>query len=73
MKHIKYICDKCGREINDVVYSLTCNAFDAVAGPTGRFSTEAVTQNLKQNFSGSAVAHLCRECKDKITDGVFIV
>lgn len=73
MKQIKYICDKCGREITTVVYSLTCTAFDAMGDPTGRFSAEAVTQNLRQNFSGSAAAHLCRECKDKITDGVFIV
>ena len=73
MKVTKWICDRCGEEIDGVVYSLTCNAFDAVENPMGGVSTETATQNIKQSFSRTEEAHLCRECKDAITDGVFIV
>ena len=73
MKVTKWICDKCGEEITDVVYSLTCHAHDAIEAPMGGISVEAATQNIRQNFSSTAEAHLCRKCKDAITDGVFIV
>lgn len=73
MKETKWICDKCGEEITGVVYSLTCYAHDANPGAFGTVSTEVASQNMRQNFSSTKEAHLCRKCKDKITDGVFIV
>lgn len=73
MKKEIFICDKCGAEIKDVAYSLTCYAEDVPPDPTGMVSCEIATQNIRQNFSGSIRRHLCRACKDKITDGVFIV
>lgn len=75
MKHIKYTCDKCGQEIEGVMYTLTCYAEDVNPSPTGRISTEAAVQNVKQN--GAKITeqdrHLCRSCKDAITDGIFIL
>lgn len=73
MKRTIWNCDRCGSEIDGVVYTLTCHAHDAIEDPMGGISMEAATQNVKQNFSSTVEAHLCRECKDKITDGVFIV
>lgn len=73
MKETKWYCDKCAREIVGTVYLLTCHARDAIEDPMGGVSMETAAQNVKQNFSGTVEAHLCRECKDKITDGVFIV
>lgn len=72
MKKITYTCDKCEKEIPDVVYSLTCYAKD-VDLEEGRASEEAGMQNITQNYTPTLRRHLCRECKDKITDGVFIV
>ena len=73
MKETKWICDKCGEEITGTVYSLTCYAQDVTPDAFGRLSFDAATQNVRQNLSKSAEAHLCRKCKDKITDGIFIV
>lgn len=72
MKKIIYTCDKCGAEIPDVVYSLTCYAEDVSPAPLGGVSFEVAQQNTKQNLR-SDVVHLCRACKDKITDGVFVL
>ena len=72
MKKITYFCDRCGQEITDVAYALTCYAEDVSPDPSGRVSAEMAAQNLKQNFNPTT-AHLCRECKDKITDGVFVL
>lgn len=71
MEKITYTCDKCGKEITDVVYSLTCYAKDVAKGIY--MSEEVQIQNTHQNYSDTKQKHLCRECKDKITDGVFIV
>ncbi len=73
MKTITYTCDKCEKKIPDVVYSLTCYANDVDQVEEGRVSQEAGMQNVTQNHSPTLRRHLCRECKDKITDGVFIV
>lgn len=73
MKQTKWICDKCGEEITDVVYSLTCYAQDVTPAALGMVSTEVAAQNMRQNLCSSAEAHLCRKCKNTITDGVFIV
>lgn len=67
------ICDRCGQEITGVIYSLTCYAEDVKPGYFGP-SMEAAGQNVKQNArSVAGEADLCKECKDTITDGVFIV
>lgn len=74
-KRVTYTCDCCGNEIPDVVYTLTCYAQDVRPGPFGGISTEAATQNIKQNQAeqDSKSRHLCKTCKDSITDGLFIV
>lgn len=73
MRQTKWICDKCGEEITDVVYSLTCYAQDVTPDALGGVSTEVAAQNMRQNLSRSDEAHLCHKCKGEITDGVFIV
>ena len=72
MKVTKFICDKCGKEITGVVYSLTCYAQVLPGEDAAKVVEEAAAQNVRQSGL-HAEAHLCRECKDEITDGVFIV
>lgn len=74
MKKVTYKCDRCGAEIPDVVYTLTCYAEDLCHGPVGGVSGEVVRQNFRQN-SRTAIGdrHLCSKCKDEITDGIFVV
>ena len=71
MKKTTYTCDKCGKEILDVVFSFTCYAMDVAEGTY--MSEEVQIQNTTQNYSDSKQKHLCRECKDEITDNLFIV
>lgn len=68
------ICDRCGKEITGgVVYSLTCYAEDLVKVPFG-VSAEACMQNTTQNMAViSGKKDLCKECKDDVADGLFIV
>lgn len=75
MKKTIYTCDRCGKEIEDVAYSLTCYAEDVTPGPLGTVSLEVAEQNVRQNMRTATVGkrQLCRTCKDEITDGVFIV
>ena len=75
MKKTTYKCDRCGVEIQDVAYTLTCYAEDLNPGPLGGLSSEVVLQNARQNLSRQATAerHLCGKCKDEITDGIFVV
>lgn len=72
MKKTTYKCDRCGAEITDVVYTLTCYAEDLNRGPCGGISGEVVRQNHRQN-NVTTERHLCGECKDELTDGLFIV
>lgn len=73
MKHIKYTCDRCGEEIEGVMYTLTCYAEDLPKG-CGRLSKEVIEQNTAQNrASQDEKRHLCKACKDAITDGIFIL
>ena len=67
-------CDRCGKEITEgTVYTLTCYAEDVNPAPLG-LSYETSTQNIKQNLKlVDGDAELCKECKDQITDGLFIV
>lgn len=72
MKHETYICDRCENEISGVVYTLTCYADDIERHPCGGVSSEVAVQNMRQNMSPER-RHLCKACKDEITDGVFIL
>lgn len=74
MEQITYTCDRCEKEIEDVVYTLTCYAKD-IPKPGRVFVSRFVAdQNSKQNLDKMCKErHLCKECKDAITDGVFIV
>ena len=74
MIHVQYTCDRCGKLIEGVMYTLTCYAEDVPPLPLGGCSLEVATQNTTQNLARtSADRHLCKACKDAITDGVFIV
>lgn len=69
-----YICDRCGEQIAEgTVYSLTCYADDVVPG-LGQ-SPETSAQNTAQNAASMnrQTRHLCKACKDALTDGIFIV
>ena len=69
-----YICDRCEKEIAEgSVYSLTCYADDVEPG-LGQ-SRETSAQNTAQNAASMSrqTRHLCKTCKDAVTDGVFIV
>ena len=75
MKKTIYECDRCGVEIADVAYTLTCYAEDVNPGPLGTISSNVAVQNTKQNMvlMHSKEKCLCGKCKDEITDGIFIV
>lgn len=74
MKRITYTCDKCEKEIEGVMYTLTCYAEDVPPAPFGSYSAEVAVQNTKQNMARQTYErHLCKECKDAITDGIFIL
>ena len=75
MKKTIYVCDRCGAEITDVAYTLTCYAEDVTPGPPITSSAEAAAQNTRQNMvlMNSMEKCLCRKCKNEITDGMFIV
>lgn len=72
MKKTICYCDRCSAEIKYVAYTLTCYAEDLKPGPFGGVCAEAMAQNVKQNMSFTE-RHLCRKCKDEITDGIFVV
>lgn len=67
-------CDRCGKEITDgVVYTVTVYAEDVDPAPLG-LSMETASQNTRQNLKRvHGEAELCKECKDELTDGIFIV
>lgn len=72
MKKTTYFCDRCGEEIATIVFTVTCYAEDL----RPRMVDGAVTrQNCQQNqtIMEEETRHLCRQCKDAITDGIFIV
>lgn len=74
MKKVTYFCDKCGAEIADVVYELCCWAEDVGRKPLIGMSADVVSQNTAQNKARQETTrHLCRSCKDLITDGIFVV
>lgn len=74
MKTVTYTCDKCGDEIEDVLYELTCWAEDLRPSPFGGSAEEVAQQNIAQNKVRQKYSrHLCGRCKDKLTDGIFVV
>lgn len=75
MKKTIYCCDRCGEEIQDMVYTITCYVEPVQSADSGKHFLEMVGQNLNQNMmlEENKNRHLCRKCKDEITDGVFIV
>lgn len=74
MKKVTYTCDRCGAEIEDVLYELDCWAEDLMPSPFGGSSAEVAQQNIAQNMARQKYTrHLCGICKDKLTDGLFIV
>lgn len=67
-------CDRCGKEITGTTYTLTCYAEGIDPTATRATSARITEQNLRQNMilmAGSK--ELCQECKDELTDGLFIV
>lgn len=69
-----YICDRCGTEVTEgAIYTLTCYADDVAPG-LGQ-SRETSAQNAAQNAASMSrqTRHLCKVCKDAITDGLFVV
>jgi predicted SprT family Zn-dependent metalloprotease len=66
----KYFCDKCGKEITDTVYELTCYAFAVGYEDSHIQNIDSATQNITQNLSKTK--QLCKECKNELTDGLFI-
>lgn len=73
MKIVTYECDKCGAKIFDTVYKLTCFAKSAIDPEMP--DTDVIEQNHRQNaaLQDHQSRHLCKTCKDIITDGLFIV
>jgi hypothetical protein len=75
MKKTIYCCDRCGEEIQDMVYTLTCYVeLVPSADPVKNLLTQ-LSYNIRQNevVEANKNRHLCCKCKDKITDGIFIV
>lgn len=73
MKTEIYYCDKCKQQIFDIVYTLSCNAA-TVGNPPVAAMRKAAEQNIHQSASSQiGEKHLCAQCKDALTDGIFIV
>lgn len=75
MKKTICLCDRCGDQIPDVVYVLTCYAEIAPGENPAKHINLLNEQNNRQNTAKINLGdrHLCRKCKDEITDGVFLV
>ena len=75
MKKTIFCCDRCGEEIQDMVYTLTCYAEPVPSADPVKNIVAQFTQNMRQNslLTTENGRHLCRKCKDELTDGVFIL
>ena len=77
MKKTTFCCDRCGEEITDIAYTLTC--YGEVVPSATKLNYEDFMEkqahNERQNkaLADGTDRHLCRKCKDEITDGIFIV
>ena len=70
MKKVVYTCDKCGKELKDIIYTLSCYAKSVSEAEA---SMDDLDRIMQQNLKNRRERHLCAKCKDAITDGVFIV
>ena len=77
MKQTIFYCDRCGEKIDDFVYTITvyCEVVPGETIVSYKGFMEKQDHNEKQNaaIAGGTARHLCRKCKDEITDGIFIV
>lgn len=72
MKKTAFFCDRCNKEIVEgTVYELICYAADVNGGVTAAAADQNIRQNMKLMNEGRK--ELCQECKDALTDGLFIV
>lgn len=73
MKTETYYCDRCKKQIQNIVYHLSCTA-TTLCDPDLDTLREVAAQNVRNTASKqTGERHLCRACKDKLTDGVFLV
>lgn len=73
MKTETYYCDRCKKQIPDIVYTLSCTA-STIGDPDLDTLREATAQTVRASAAKlTGERHLCRACKDKLTDGIFIV
>lgn len=77
MKKTIFRCDRCSQVIPDIVYVLTCYG-EVVPGAVALNYEDFHEMQLLNDKQNAAKAsgidrHLCRKCKDEITDGVFLV
>ena len=70
MKKVVYTCDKCGKELKNIIYTLSCYAKSVSEADA---SLDDLDKIVQQNLKNRRERHLCVKCKDEITDGVFIV
>ena len=70
-REITYHCDRCGKKINDVVFYLRCYAEPVNGGNTVETACQNITQNARTLFHEEK--HLCRKCKNILTDGIFLL
>ena len=73
MKRVICTCDKCGEEIKDIYYSLTCFAVCLPGEDPVKHFDAAVKNVAESKRIETDERHLCRTCKDAITDGIFIL
>lgn len=77
MKKTTFVCDRCGEEIKDIVYTLT--VYGEVVPSATKIRYEDFMKKQEHNdlqnkaLSYGTDRHLCRKCKDEITDGIFVV
>ena len=77
MKKTIFCCDRCGVVIQDIVYTLTVYG-DAVPDAKNVRGEDLLKMQANNERQNAALAegtdrHLCRKCKDEITDGLFVL
>ena len=77
MKKTTFCCDRCGEMIRDIVYTITVYG-EVVPGAVALNYDDFHEMQLLNEKQNAARAegidrHLCRACKDDITDGIFVV
>lgn len=73
MRTETYYCDRCKCTITDIVYQLSCTA-TAINCSSFELAQEASAQSIRQSLARQICEkHLCRDCKNTLTDGLFVV